>query len=198
GLSCKQMGVPILENDVMQFNLNLDIHVDVTSIYATFGVTDNLDFGVVVPVVSTSLHGQSAAQIIPFGGPNAAHFFAGTPSNPVLSATRSVDGNATGLGDVAVRSKLSVYQSPRSSVALLGEARFATGDDDQLLGSGAFSARGLAIVGAHFGNFSAHGNTGFLYRAGSLRNDAIVGTFGFDHLISDHVTIASDIISEMQ
>src|SRR6476646_11036593 len=35
GLSCKLMGVPNLENDVMQFRLNLDINVRVTSIYAT-------------------------------------------------------------------------------------------------------------------------------------------------------------------
>ena len=120
------MGVPLLENDVMQFKLNLDIGVSVTPIYATFGVTDNLDVSLVVPIVSTSLHGASTAQIIPFGGPTAAHFFAGTPSNPVLSASRSVDGSATGLGDVAVRAKLNIHQSPRSDVALLGEARFAT------------------------------------------------------------------------
>src|SRR5205085_777702 len=121
GLSCKLMGVPNLENDVMQFKLDLDLHVQVTAIYATFGLTDNLDVGLVVPVVSTSMHGRSDAQVIPFGGPTAAHFFAGTPANPVLSATREVDGNATGLGDVAVRSKLSVFQSTRSSVAILGE-----------------------------------------------------------------------------
>jgi len=198
GLSCKLMGVPNLENDVMQFKLNLDINVNVTSVYATFGLTDNLDVGVVVPLVSTSLSGQSEAQIIPFGGPTVAHFFAGTPSNPVLSATRSVDGSATGLGDVAVRTKLSVHQSQHSAVALLGEARFATGDADQLLGAGSFSSRGLAIVSARFGDFSAHGNTGFIYRAGGLQNNSVAGTFGFDDLIAEHVTIAADVVSELQ
>jgi len=192
------MGVPNLENDVMQFKLNLDINVHVTSVYATFGLTDNLDVGVVVPLVSTSLVGQSEAQIIPFGGPTATHFFAGTPSNPVLSATRSVDGSATGLGDVAVRTKLSVHQSQHSAIALLGEARFATGDADQLLGAGAFSSRGLAIVSARFGDFSAHGNTGFIYRAGGRQNNAVAGTFGFDDLIAEHVTIAADVVSELQ
>ena len=65
--------------------------------------------------------------------------------------------SATGLGDVAVRAKLNIHQSPAGSdVALLGEARFATGDADQLLGAGNFSARGLAIFSARFGNFSPH------------------------------------------
>jgi hypothetical protein len=198
GLPCKLMGVPLLENDVMQFKLNLDIGVNVTPIYATYGVTDNLDVSLVVPIVSTSLHGASNAQIIPFGGPTAAHFFAGTPSNPVLSATRSVDGSSTGLGDVAVRAKLNIHQSPRSDVALLGEARFATADADQLLGAGVFTSRGLAIVSARFGSFSPHLNTGFSYRSGGLQNNAVLGTFGFDDLIADYVTLAADLVSEMQ
>jgi len=198
GLSCKLMGVPNLENDVMQFKLNLDLHVQVTSIYATFGLFDNFDVGIVVPVVSTSMHGQSDAQVIPFGGPTAAHFFAGTTTNPVLSATRQVEGNATGLGDVAVRSKLSVFQSPRTSVGILGEARFATGNQDELLGAGAFSSRGLAIVSATFGPVSAHGNAGYLYRAGSFSNSAVIGTLGFDQLIGDRVTLAADMVSELQ
>src|SRR5215831_19730843 len=142
GGDCSKMGIPNLENDIMQFRLNLNLNVAVTNIYATYGVTDRLDVGFVLPLVSAHLHGTSYAQIIPFGGPTAAHFFAGTPTNPVLSATRDVDGSSFGLGDVAVRAKLNIHQSPRSDVALLGEARFATADADQLLGAGTFSSRG--------------------------------------------------------
>jgi hypothetical protein len=196
--SCKLMGVPTLENDIMQFNLALDLNVAVTSIYATYGLTDRLDVGFVVPLVSTSLHGTSDANIIPFGGTTAAHFFAGTPSNPVLNATRSVDGSAFGLGDVAVRTKLSVHQSEKTNVALLADARFATGDDSQLLGAGQFSARGLAIVSARFGDLSAHANSGYAYRGGRQQNDAVLATAGFDQLIAQHVTLAADVLSELQ
>jgi hypothetical protein len=154
--------------------------------------------GVVVPIVSTSLHGSSNAEIVPFGGPTAFHYFGGTPTNPVLNASRTVDGASLGLGDVAVRSKLSVHQSARSSVALLGEARFATGNDDDLLGAGRFSARGLAIISTSAGNFSAHGNTGFVYRAGGRLNDGVLGTVGFDDLISRYVTVAADLVTELQ
>jgi hypothetical protein len=198
GLSCKLMGVPNLENDVMQFRLNLDIKVRVTSIYATVGLTDNLDVGVVVPIVSTSMTGESVAQVIPFGGPTAAHFFAGTTTNPALSGSRSVEGTSSGLGDVAVRTKLNIQQSARTSIALLGEARFATGDEHELLGAGSFTSRGLAIISAKFGEFSAHGNTGYIYRAGGAQNHAVVGTLGFDHLMVDRVTLAADLVSELQ
>ncbi|MEO7084573.1 MAG: hypothetical protein ABI442_18015 [Gemmatimonadaceae bacterium] len=198
GASCKLMGVPSLENDIMQFALNLDLNVQVTSIYATYGLTDFLDVGVVVPIVNTTLHGESNANIIPFGGTTAAHFFAGTPSNPVLSATRTVDGSAWGLGDVAVRTKLSIHQSDRTNVAILGEARFATGDEENLLGSGQFGARGLAVVSARFGDFSAHGNAGYAYRGGGQQNDAVLVTGGFDHAMSPRVTMAADVIGELQ
>lgn len=198
GNKCSLMGVPLLENDIMQFNLNLDLNVDVTSIYMTYGVTDRLDMGIVIPVVSATLHGESLASIIPFGGPTAAHFFAGTPANPVLSATRAVDGSAWGLGDVAVRTKFGIHQTETSSVALLGEARFATGDQDELLGSGEFSARGLAIVSSKFGNFSTHGNAGYVFRAGGRQNSGVTAIAGFDDLMAEHVTLAADIVSELQ
>lgn len=201
GGDCSQMGVPTFENDIMQFRLKLDLNVIVTNLYATYGLTDRLDVGVVLPLVSTSLHGESFAQIIPFGGPTAAHFFAGTPSNPVLSASRDVDGSAFGLGDVAVRSKFKIHESDRSRVALLAEARFATGSSDDLLGAGVFTARGLAVVSGVVGDFSPHANVGYAYHArnGSAPwNDAVLATGGFDDLIAPRVTLAADLVSELQ
>ena len=201
GDDCAKMGVPTLENDIMPFALNLSLNVAVTTLYATIGVFDHLDLGVVVPMVRTSLHGESNAQIIPFGGPTAVHFFGGTPDNPVLSASRTVDGSAFGLGDVAVRTKLGLKESDNMGIALLGEARFGTGSQDDLLGSGIFSARALAIISGRLDTFSPHLNLGYNYHARNsqhLWNDAVLATAGFDQLVSDHVTLAGDIISELQ
>jgi hypothetical protein len=198
GGPCARMGFPLLENDVMQFKLDLDLNVRVTPIYATYGLFDNVDVGIVLPLVSTSMHGQSNAEVIPFGGPTAAHFFSGTPGDPGLSAQRNVDGSAFGLGDLALRSKVVVSRSPRTNVAVLGDARFATGDPDQLLGAGSFSGRVIAILSSQFGSFSPHGNVGYVYRAGKLQNDAVLATVGFDDLMADRVTIAADLVSELQ
>jgi hypothetical protein len=198
GGPCHLMGIPNLENDVMQFKLSLDLDVQVTSVYATYGITDKVDVGIVLPIVSTSLRGRSDANIFPFGGTTAAHFFAGTPQNPVLDASRSVEGSAWGLGDVAVRGKVAVHESARTNIALLADARFATGDSDNLLGSGQFSARGLAIMSAKFGALSAHANSGYSYRGGGQQNDAVLATAGFDDLIAPHVTLAADLVSELQ
>lgn len=37
GGDCSKMGIPSLENDLMQFRLNLDVNVSVTNLYATYG-----------------------------------------------------------------------------------------------------------------------------------------------------------------
>jgi hypothetical protein len=202
GGDCSKMGIPNLENDIMQFRLNLNLNIAVTNIYATYGVTDRLDVGFVLPLVSAHLHGTSYAQIIPFGGPTAAHFFAGTTENPVLSASRDVDGSAFGLGDVAVRSKFMVHESDRARVALVGEARFATGNADDMLGAGAFSGRAFAVISGSIESFSAHGNIGYAHHAGAggqpKVNDAVVATAGFDQLLAPRISLAADLVTELQ
>ncbi len=198
GGDCHEMGIPPVENDLMQFRLSLDIDVRVTALYVTYGVFDHLDVGLILPIVSTELHGESVAQIIPFGGPTATHFFAGTPENPVLTATRSANGSSLGLGDVAARLKLNLRQTPRTGLALLGDFRFPTGSRDDLLGSGIFAARGLVIISTALGTFAPHLNAGYLYRRTTRQNDAVLGTVGFDQLLGSHVTMAADLVSELQ
>ena len=198
GKSCDPMGVPSLENDIMPFNLSLDIHVSLASFTFTYGLSDRLDIGVALPLVSTSLVGESQANIIPFGGDSAFHYFGGTPTNPVLSASRFVQGSATGVGDVAVRMKWNVHSGEKSSIALLADARFPTGSEADLLGAGQFSGRLIAVMSARFDAFSPHADVGYLRRVGAFRNDAVLITFGFDHLMAPAVTLAADMISQFQ
>ena len=198
GGDCAQMGLPLLENEVIQVRLNMSMDVTITSFYATYGLFDFLDLSFVVPLVATHFRGLSEANVVPFGGTTATHFFDGTPTDPVLSATRDVSGSSFGVGDVAVRTKLLVRQSPRAALALFGDARFATGDESDLLGAGYFQARGAAAITARFGAFSPHVNAGYLYRATEEANDAILGAIGFDHLMAPMVTVALDVLSSMQ
>lgn len=196
--SCDRMGIPLLENDIIQLELDLVINTQVTSFYMSYGLTDRIDVGLVLPIVSTSLQGQSTAQVIPFGGPTAAHFFAGTPSQPTLSAARNVSGTATGLGDVAARMKINLSEAERNGFALLGEARFATGSEEDLLGSGSTSIRGVAVFSGKFHDFSPHVNLGYVYRGGEIHNDAVLATVGFDHMLSPWATLGADVVSELQ
>jgi hypothetical protein len=198
GGDCSLLGVPALENETINLDLALQVNLSVTAFLFTYGITDRIDVGVALPVVATSLQGTSNAQINPFGPPPAVHFFGGTPENPVLTASRSVDGSATGVGDVDGRVKVNLRRGDPLSVAVLADVRFPTGSEENLLGSGAFAARGLAILSARFGNFSPHANMGYLYRGGEFETDAVLGTLGFDHLLAPWATLAVDVISQLQ
>ena len=198
---CSEMGMPGWENELIAFRLDLDLDVEVTTFYLTYGIFDRMDVGVVVPLVRTSLHGESVAQIIPFVSAQAPHFFGGTPEDPELTASRTVSGSSFGIGDVAVRTKIGIRHTEHAGLALLGEARFATGSEEDLLGAGGFSARGLAVISGRAGNFSPHANVGYAYHSRSedrLWNDALLATAGFDHLMSERVTLAVDVVSELQ
>lgn len=196
--SCTPYGVPTFENDRINVRLALDLDMTVTSFFLSFGLLDRVDIGVVLPIVSTSLHGTSEATIVPFGGPPVAHFWGGTSTNPQLTTSRTVDGSATGIGDVAARVKVELSRSERTTFAVLGDVRFPTGSEDDLLGSGHLEARALGILSARFGNFSPHANVGFLVRTGDTQNNGVLTTVGFDHLMAPWATLAVDLVSEFQ
>jgi len=198
GRDCAPYGIPRLENDVIALRLALDVDMTVTSFFVSFGLLDRVDIGVALPIVSTSLLGTSDAQIISFAESTAAHFFGGTPSNPQLSTSRSVAGSATGVGDIAVRVKVNVTRSERTSFALLADTRFPTGSSEDLLGSGHLVARGLGILSARFGPFSPHANIGFLVRGADSLNNAVLVTVGFDHVMAPWATMAVDVVSDLQ
>ncbi len=198
GEDCSKYGVPAYENDYTRFDIDLGIAVDVTTFYTTFGVSDHIDFGVVIPLQQIAFSGSNFAQIESFGGLPASHFFAGTPANPVLHATNTSKGNAFGIGDVAARLKINAFSSENTAVALLADARFPTGDKEDFLGLGHFVLRSQAIISSRFGDFSPHLNVGFLYRASEEQNHAVLATAGFDHLLGPRVTLAVDIVSEFQ
>jgi hypothetical protein len=191
-------GNPSFENDLIQVRMSLYVNLQVYSLFMTYGLLDKVDLSVAVPLVHTSIEGRSVAQILPFGPPPVLHFFGGTSSNPVLRAAVATFGSSTGLGDVATRLKVNLSNNDHLSAALLADVRLPTGKEQDLLGSGEFSARGLAIFSSKFGSFSPHLNVGYLYTKSSLQNDAFLATAGFDQLMSDWATFAGDVISSWE
>lgn len=191
------LGQPLRENDVLQVRLDLNVNLLVTTFFTTWGVTDRFDVGVALPIVHTGLTGRSNGQFFPFGIPTS-HFFAGDSAHPVLHASATTFGFATGIGDVALRTKWSLHTSERAGVALMADARLPTGSEEDFTGSGHLAVRGLLLASARFGDFSPHLNVGYSMRSGAGRNDAILATGGFDQPLSDWATMAMDVMTEWQ
>ncbi len=191
------LGNPSFENDIVQVRVAMNVNLIVSTFVLSYGLVDGVDLSLAVPVVHTSVRGASVATIIPFDFPTP-HYFAGTALNPVLTAVSGMDGSSTGIGDVAARLKVNVAQGGRVGVAVLADARLATGDDQNFLGAGGFSSRGMGVVSAKFGTITPHVNLGYVFRDAPLANNSIVATAGFDNGLSPWATMAFELISEWQ
>jgi hypothetical protein len=189
------LGDPAFESDMIQVDTRIKVNLFAVTPFITYGLADRVDLSVAVPFIRSSLDGSTVAQVIPFTNPTP-HYF-GTPENPLLRATAAANGSATGLGDIAVRAKAQLLKTARTGFALLADARLATGREEDFLGAGTTTFRGLGILSLSSGDFSPHANVGYNYR-GSAQNGAVLATLGFDHLMSPSVTLAVDVISEWQ
>jgi hypothetical protein len=108
------------------------------------GLTDRLDLGAAVPVVSLSLEGSRV----------------NTYRGQVLQQARA-DARATGLGDVAIRTKFRLLDRPgNGGLAAVGEVRLPTGDPEKLLGTGDASVRAVAVASFERGTLGVDGNFG--------------------------------------
>lgn len=192
------LGNPEFENDYMALDLGVSLNILVGTVALTAGLTDFIDVGVAVPLVRTQVSGRTEAQIFPFGS-TAIHRFGGDAANPVLRATASTEGSATGIGDIAGRVKFNLGQSSRMGAALLAEIRLPTGDEEDLLGSGSTQFRALGLYSAQFGTLSPHVNVGYVARGDSrTQNDAVLVGVAIDNLLSDWATLAAGFESELQ
>jgi hypothetical protein len=188
-------GDPEFENETISVNMSMDINLIVSTAFMTYGLFDNLDLSVAVPYVNTRLRATSVGQINPFSA-SGPHYFGGDATDPVLRAVASIDGSANGIGDVAARMKWNLSRTPRFGLSLLADARFATGDEENLLGAGNSSVRGLVIASTQVGAFAPHLNAGYVQRGGEFGADGVLATIGFDQLLSPWATMAADLITE--
>lgn len=191
------LGTPLRENDVLQVRLDLNVNLLVSTFFATWGVTDNVDLGIAVPVVHSGFTGRSVGEFFPFGIPTT-HFFAGDSAHPVLTAHASTFGFATGIGDVALRLKANLHSSDRFALGVMADTRLPTGSEDDLTGAGHLAVRTLLLASGRLGEVSPHLNIGHALRTGPGRNDALLATAGFDQPMSTWATMAMDVISEWQ
>lgn len=192
------LGNPGFENDYIALDLGVSLNILVGTLAMTVGVTDFIDLGVAVPLVRTQVSGRTEAQIQPFGS-TVIHQFGNDPANPILRATASMEGSATGIGDIAARAKVNLAQGSRMGAAVLAEVRLPTGREEDLLGSGSTQFKALGLYSAQFGTFSPHVNVGYVARGDSrTQNDAVLLGVAVDNLLSDWATLAAGFESEIQ
>jgi len=155
-----------LEHDVVTTDTNIDLSVDEVTAFFTFGLTDRLDVSLALPIVRTDLRLSSTASVQRVGSANdpMIHRFPGDQD----SMTETQSATASGIGDIIMRVKGTVKRWEHAGFALAADIRFPTGDEEDLLGTGAFGFKPFAVMSFPYGRFSPHVNIGYQFNGDSI------------------------------
>jgi hypothetical protein len=192
--------------DVIRTTLNVDLSEDIVALIATYGVTPHWDVGVVVPVIHIRLTATAHAAIFDqFGNPGGTidgnvpiHFFGPNSTRPDASG----GGDATGLGDILLRTKynfLRDYNDVVPDLAFLVEVKLPTGDEGDLLGTGGTNITGLLVGSKTYGQWlTPHFNLGYEIDTKDTRQSAIRYAIGLDARLTPELTVAAAVIGRVK
>ncbi|HKW11056.1 MAG TPA: hypothetical protein VJO33_11805 [Gemmatimonadaceae bacterium] len=189
------LGDPDFERDTIHIATSLQASLSVFALSATWGITNNIDIGFAIPFVNLSVSGTSIGTIVPATGV-INHYWKGTAANPQLVDTARGSAMQSGIGDVSLRAKFNLVQSPIGGAAFLADVRLPTGKQDDLLGTGETSVISWFITSLTLKQFTPHANIGYIYRSGENQNSGVLSAVGFDALIASPFTLAADVVGQ--
>jgi len=189
---------PAFEGDIIEAALALNLTTDTVAFSATYGLTDRLDLGVVVPLVAVDVDASIRARILRLAttaNPDLHVFEGDNPDEHIFA----LSGHRAGLGDVLVRAKYNFLTRRGGGLAAAIDVRTPTGDESDLLGTGAVQAKVYGIGSIAFGNFSPHLNAGYTYTSrGGLPDVSLHDEWnyaaGFDVAVSPRLTLIADVL----
>jgi len=176
-----------------QIRIDLDLHIaqDLFAFYGTYGVTQNLDVGVILPIVHSEARAAAHASIVRIS-PISAQVHNFDPSRPPDSV---IDREAAGVGDMVLRAKYNFSRDVEAwpDAAVVGQLTLPTGDESNLLGTGETSGLGLLVLSKRFDWLTPHLNVGYeVSTASRLSNVRYI--IGADAAVSDDIAIAADVL----
>lgn len=196
---------PFFEGDVIENRLSLDLTSSIFSAFLNYGVTDRLDVGVVMPLVTIDMTASVQATVIRLATSDnpGIHAFEGG----ALSKTFSENSRAQGLGDILLRGKYRFFDATGGGLAAGIDVRLPTGDSEQLLGTGGTQVK-IAFIGSMGqGPFSPHVNMGYTFSSGGSADEAlsvspnVADEFnyaaGFDTAVHPRLTFSADILGRV-
>lgn len=179
----------------LSFRLNQFVGV------ATVGLSNRVDFSVIVPIERVSLAAftpSTTSYVEPTGSSVAA--------GPVSGSSISASGSASGVGDISFNAKGELWSGEHATVSGGLTVRTPTGDDLNFLGSGAWGIN-LYAVYSYLAKVSPHAKVAYQWNTSTElnnptqkfgQNQSLPGGMqydaGADWGVSRHITIAGDIL----
>jgi hypothetical protein len=190
--------------DVSTWTSSINVALDRTIVSASYGVHDRVDVGVIVPFGRTKVHGFST-KFVRAGG-IVTH-----------DLREDSSGSSVGMGDVVIRGKAAVSETPQFSTAVSFDLRLPTGETEQLMGTGVTQAKVMFIAGGTAGSVNPHLNVGYTFGGSGLQFDPddpvddddtpeltahspseeFDYTVGADVAVTPRITVAGDVIGRV-
>ena len=186
------------ELDQVRIDIDLDVTQNIFAIFTSYGLSDDWDIGVVLPIIEIQASARAKAGVVdPTPGTASPHFF--DPANgdsPVSQVARS----ALGIGDLVLRTKYRFLKNHDAlpDLALGGRITAPTGNERDLMGTGETKLQGLLIMSKTFDQLTPHLNLGYEWVPGDSSVDNVRFIAGFDTAINQCLTLSADILGRWE
>ena len=187
------------ERDTITTTLFIDLDSDVFFLSGTYGVLDNLDVAVALPIIRNELKVRAVAKsnnesrtLNADGAP--AHLFSDGAGGFTDTQTARTSDESTGIGDLLLRAKYNFYRQPPLAMAAILELRLPTGDEDELRGVGSVRVRPVFVASGSLFGVAPHVNLGFDLGDSDVVDNEFLYKVGFDWPIISRVTFAFDLL----
>jgi len=188
------------EGDLILVETALSLETQTTVFFGSYGISQRFDLAIAVPLIEVDLSARLARHISRLASEGRdevpLHLFPDGADQQIVEAS----GSESGVGDVLVRAKYNFARNADGALAAAIDVRLPTGDEKNLLGSGATQSKVFLIGSSNFGRFSPHVNLGYTFSSGSSDllggelSDEINFTAGASVSANPRVTFFGDLV----
>ena len=192
----EEIGLPpfAFEKDTITAQIKASLTSDVFVLSGTYGLLDNLDVSIAIPIIRNEMRLTGIATINHIGTTpqQLIHQF----SNGSDTMTVHSSGESTGIGDIVLRAKYNFLKSNPVLLAAGLDLRLPSGSVDELRGVGTPVVSPVFIASTRpYWGVSPHVNLGFHLSGNTEKIDhEFFYNVGFDWSIIRPVTFAFDIL----
>ncbi len=177
-----------LQTEPATISIGMDVKLTQNIAFLTYGLTDKVDISVGLPMVHAAVAARTWNGMIYAGNgyatPTCWCVDTFTPGSPTMELPQIGQASAskTGFGDLLLRGKAAVFNSPHMVVAVGADLRLPTGDAKNYLGVGATSLKPFTAVSFFsktLGNgivFSPHLDAGWQFTGKSILGGNLAGS----------------------
>lgn len=183
---------PAFERDTADvFFEDFELRSHVISFFGTYGITDNWDVNVLVPMVVTSMFLETRQRLNNESGTNTHFFDRATQQRERFT---KFDGDKVGVGDIQLRTKYHLYGTGGFNIASGLTLRVPSGDEDNFQGLGDPTLTPFFSLAQEYGRFDFHASSGLEFNFDDSDRSRIRYSGGVTLTLIEQLAVLADVV----